>query len=264
MQLKDFSDQNFIPELGIYSSSNWFIGIKGHLQTILLALHGERYLQYNYKPSMSQADNMTAAYDQLKNKIGSLFLLKMKSYEDMFNTLTAEYNPIWNYDGENTLTYTKANTGTSNHATTNTGTSNHSYSNTGTSNHSYSNTGTQQVDDTLSDTVTHSQTTYDSGVEQETGQDASQHGGYTKRTDNLAATDNRTDNLAATDNRTDNLAGSDNRTDNLQETYSHTEIKHGNQGTTTTQSMILEEIALRQAYNFIELVCNDIANFVSY
>lgn len=248
MQLKKFKNDNIIPANGYYNSSNWYVACSGQLQTMLLSLHGNRYVNYelddplDYDPETLVSDTL----EYIKDQINALFIINNEAYTKMYDVLTLEYNPIWNYDGENTLTYTKENTGTDNV----------SGSNTGTDNVSGSNTGTQTHKDTTSDINTSSNTTYDSGTELEVSKNVLTH--------DPNGSIVRTDNLANTNNRTLNLANTNNRTVNLKEEYSHKEVKHGNQGTTTTQSMLTEEWSVRTMFNFNKMICDDIAKYVTY
>ena len=228
MRLKAFKDDNVIPSNGFYNSSNWYMAVSGQLQTMLMSLHGNRYVNYeiddpfDYDPTTLKDDIL--AY--LRDQINALFIINNDAYTKMYDVLTEEYDPLWNYDGTNTLHYVKDNTGTDNV--------------------SGSNTGTQTHKDTTADTNTISRTTYDSAAELEV--------------EKASLTHDPNGNIL----RTDNLANTNNRTVNLKEEYTHEEVKHGNQGTTTSQSMLSEEFSVRELYNLNRIICNDIAKYISY
>ena len=296
-RLSNFIDENIIPDNGIYSSRPWYISIQSYISTILKYNHGNRYILEHF-------ENKPNAVSYLREMINALFIMNNDKYQKIFEALTAEFNPLWNVDGIETLTYVKDNTGTqrndnistnvTNINGTNTGTQQTRGTNTGSQSTSGSNTGNQTINgsntgntetfDTTGNISTASATTFDANNELETNATNSANSGSVKRVDNLADStqridnlnhsETRTDNLSHSDTRTDNLAhtekstssGSDDnlRTDNLKEEYTEVKERHGNIGVTKSTELIEDAVLLRLKYNFSEIVANDIVSFITY
>ena len=284
MYIKELA--NFIPNGGMYANHKWYIAIINHIEKVVKTMFGNNEL-------FEFVDNPN---EYFKNQLDVMFAANDFNYSKIFNALTAEYNPVWNVESEESLTYDKTNTGTqdisgSNTGTqgvsgTNTGTQGVSGSNTGTQSTAGSNTGTQTTADTTTNTTTESNTTYDSNTEYEKGKVVSTNGGNIQRTDNLANSETRTDNLAHSETRTDNLAHSETRTNNLahsetrtdnlahsetreddlSEHYEEVKKRGGNIGVTRSDELAKSETDFRKsdAYNFTMIVAHDIADFISY
>lgn len=72
---------------------------------------------------------------------------------------------------------------------------------------------------------------------------------------------NRADNRTVTYN---NVQDSATRTDLLKESYSETLKRFGNIGVTKSTDLIESEVLLRQKFNMSQIICKDIANFITY
>lgn len=71
----------------------------------------------------------------------------------------------------------------------------------------------------------------------------------------------RSDNKTTTFN---NVKDSSLRTDLLKEQYTETLKRFGNIGVTKSTDLIESEVLLRQKYNMSQIICKDIANFITY
>lgn len=96
---------------------------------------------------------------------------------------------------------------------------------------------------------------------------------FTERADNRTKAfnqraDNRTKGFTdRADNRTityNNVTDAGTRTDNLKEKYTETLRRYGNIGVTKSTDLIESEVLLRQKYNMSQIICKDIANFITY
>lgn len=247
MILKQLNN-NFIPASGYYSSREWYLSIAGVIEKILRIRDGKRELQ-NFvlqapftQPDQQYFDDMTQA---VKDNIDMLFIVNDESYARIYRALTEEYNPIWNVDGTETLTYTRDNTGTQGNVV----------DHTGTQDVDTTNSGALTTTEGITHTVTTKKTTYNSATLNVTDEVTD-----TPSAGSTAETDTRKFEV----DRTDNLKDEATRTDNLHEAYSETKVRGGNIGVTKSQELIDSEIQLRLNYKFLEIVEHDILHMIAY
>ena len=156
-------------------------------------------------------------------------------------TLTAEYDPLKNYDMSEAFSETGSNTGT----VTDSG------SNTGTVSHSGSDTHGETI---TTDESTDAETA--NGVYGFNSATASPSDESTGSTDHYSiVTHGGSDGHSDTETR--NLANGNTRTDNLAHSIMHTLTRSGNIGVTTSQQMLQSERDL-WVWNFLDQVFTDI------
>lgn len=247
MILKQLNN-NFIPASGYYSSREWYLSIAGVIEKILRIRDGKRELQ-NFvlqapftQPDQQYIDDMSQA---VKDNIDMLFIVNDESYARIYRALTEEYNPIWNVDGTETLTYTRNNTGTQGNVV----------DHTGTQDVDTTHSGALTTTEGITHTVTTKKTSYNSATLNVTDEVTD-----TPSAGSTAETDTRKFEV----DRTDNLKDEATRTDNLHEAYSETKVRGGNIGVTKSQELIDSEIQLRLNYKFLEIVEHDILHMIAY
>lgn len=180
------------------------------------ALNGY-YLNYKYSDLVCLSDDV----EELLNLVSVAILTNAYKWKTIYNTLDLEYNPIWNYDGTNTITEVR-----------------------GARDESHIK-GARDSSNIIAQTHVTSenkQAPYDSATVRDVSKNETTGDAHTDRYTSETYTDRDT---AAT------------YTDKI------TEVKGGNQGTTTTQAMIGEErdIARIDYYN---IVYKDIVNTITY
>lgn len=293
MKLKSVIDDISIPDNGIYNSEEWFIYIQGIIKHVLKYSHGDRELFENlfiddsgfYPSTLDRA----TIINNIKEYINALFVMNNYKYHKLYEALFAEFNPLWNVDGIETLTYTKDNTGTQGHAGSNTGTQttvrtgNDAIAHTGsitnaeTGTESTTHTGTE-TNTQPEKTTTDYNTTFDSATEYETHKATETYNvNILTRTPNL--TDSHTAGITNTethtdtdthtynnlqDQRTDNLANSDTRTDNLKEVYTETKERHGNIGVTKSTELISDAVEMYRKLDLANIISCDIIEYICY
>lgn len=118
MILKEIKNENFIPNNTPYNNENWFLYVNDFLKSALLSKYGKREIiidedvYYNYFNPNNTTEFKNAVVDEVKNAIDVLFKVNNFKYKKLYYALNLTYNPLWNVDGTETLTYTKENTGT--------------------------------------------------------------------------------------------------------------------------------------------------------
>lgn len=215
-------------------------------------ISGQKYYSPLVNKILNTSETLTTA--NVTTLANLIYKMYAKTWVKEYATLSAEYNPISNYD----MTETETASGTTSNTVNNTGTQTTSQTGTQSTTH----TGTQGTTSTENTT----QTTDSDGANNLYGFNSSNAVGDTTSemnttasgTDAINAT--RTDNL--TDARTDNL--NHQRTDNLTETDSgshsdsRTLTRSGNIGVTTTQQMLESERALWLWNFFYNVVFPDV------
>lgn len=249
--IKSLSNYDYIPTDTYYNNDDWYINTSPLIKQILTRLYGKREIQIDESLIIEYRDKIKdktfiseILVPEINDDIDTLFKINRDKYRHIYDSLNEEYNPLWNVDGSETLTYTKSNTGTQDITTTDTGTIKSITKNTGTVNDK----------GTMGGTVTEANTSYDSNTFYDSK----------RQTNNITNDNTRTDNTTADSTQTNNLSGGNNRVDNLTETYSETKTRGGNIGVTMSQQLLTAEIDLREKYNFTEMLCHDIANTISY
>lgn len=218
-----------------------------------------------------------------REKIARLIKEKYSlSWENAWNAMIAEYNPIHNYDRLENETINETNNGTKE------GTDNKTIDRTGTITNQETNTGnittSKTGDDTVKNTGTetnrgdNSNTTDNSsglyGFNSATGVDSDYSNSNNKGTENNTLTldtSNKTE-YNSTNKEERNLSNNETQTNDLHDTENNT-IKEttkddgktirklevsGNIGVSTSQQMIESELKLRFDWNYFELIYRDI------
>ena len=241
MKLYDFEDKNLIVAIQPFDSHEWFLAIAPLLNENIFMNYSEREVFESPKIKRKIRDflsgdatkedvNDTTLMD-MRRRIQLLLIGKCRAYDVIFRTITEEFNPLWNVDGIEKLTYTRTNTGTQTNEVDRTD----------------RNTGTQTTADGTTQTSTDSTTTYDSPTWRDTNKNVTANSGNVTRTDNLTATGNE-----------DAV-----RTDDLTETYTEVKERGGNIGTTKTTDLQRDTLDLFSTIDFLNLVTHDIANVIT-
>ena len=94
-----------------------------------MRLYGFRWLLVDcdlIKSNMDKIKENTFIEDVLvsyvNDEIDTVFLMNNEKYKRIYEALSSNYNPLWNVDGEETVTYIKGNSGTVKNDEHNTGT----------------------------------------------------------------------------------------------------------------------------------------------
>ena len=183
MRLKEIKEKNFIPINAPYSNENWFLYLNDFLKSALISRYGMREILIDYDlyemyfgGSYEEFKNVVS--DDVKNAIDVLFKINNFKYKKLFYALNLEYNPIWNVDGTETLTYSRSNTGTQNISNSGTESQESEKNNTGTETTNHSNVNNIKSDnernitetETINNDVTESDTKSNTGTQTNTTQ----------------------------------------------------------------------------------------------
>lgn len=171
----------------------------------------------------------------VRRKINTFFLLNYDNFAKMAEVLQAEYNPIENYD-RNETTGEVRDTGRS-------GSNNNTTANTGTSENNTSSTGST-VDNVGGYNVEHTVSAFNENTYQPSSKDTTSARSDSGTNTNAMASDGRT-----TENEQQNGMFAENTLDD----FNRTSRVHGNIGVTTSQQMIQSELELRKfnIYDYI-------------
>lgn len=254
-------------------------------ESLNLAYYYNHSGQKNISPLVSGIlGSDTTLSDTDKTKVSKLvYDICAKNWQYEWDALFSEYNPIENYNADETETITHGGNDTTNKS----GTDTHTLSGTDTEHESGTNTITNSGDDILKNTGTTTSTNTNKDGTSETvnqiyGFNSSDpaNDGTSKTTVNQTITDERTDDLTATTThglKTDDTRNMSNSTtygrvdsDNIDITektdYNNNENRtlkrHGNIGVTTSQQMIESELELRKKF-FYEIVFHDIDQYLA-
>lgn len=240
MKLFELENENLVIAIPPFDSSDWYLAIAPHVQDRLLMKYSDREVVETAKTDRAWREYCdgtkpmsyvkTVTLQEVQRRIQCELLAKNRAYEVIYRALTEEFNPLYNVDGVETLTYTRANTGTQSNVVDGT----------------VKDTGTQTNTDTTSNTTTDSTTTYDSATWKDTNKSVSANSGNVQRTDNLT---HKNDEEAT-------------RTDDLLEEYTETKERRGNIGVTRSDQLIRGSLELftEEWTKFLDLVAHDIAN----
>ena len=291
-KIKDLKPYNIIPSDEFYNNEEWYQYVRPVLKKVIMSFFGERDLMIEDSLIRGNLDKIKdgsfipdIAVDYVKDIIDSLFLMKNQSYNRIYDALFSEYNPLWNVDGTETLTYTKDNTGTQANDTTRTGNVTDNVALVGSEQNQNIKSG-NMVDAT---TYAGQQSNVRSGstdsqvspednnnfynTNRELYNNITDTQSFNNRMDTSTETyNNVTDtNTRSFTNRADNRTTTYNsvkdegiRTDRLKEQYTETKVRHGNIGVTKSTELVESEVVLRDKYNFVEIVAKDVVNIISY
>lgn len=175
------------------------------------------FLNYKFSDLTLLDDDVDAILDLVDVAI----LTNAYKWKTLYNTLDLDYNPIWNYDGTNTITEVRGARDES---------------------HIKGARDSSNIMAQTHITTENKQAPYDSSTVRDTSKNETTGDAHTDRYTSLSYTDRDT----AT-----------------QYTDTITEVKGGNQGTTTTQTMIREERSIA-SFDYITTVYKDIVNTITY
>ena len=214
----------------------------------------------------------------------------LPKWRKTLSILEAEYNPLWNVDGTETVTNSGSDTKTNNltddltHGLTQTRT----HADTATTTHADTDTTTHADTDTTThadtDTTTHGKVetavhsiSGDNGGVVESGRDVTTNSGSDSVGHTGTITDAHTGTItdahtgtitdAHTGTITDANSGKDTttHTGTVTDAFGHviTTERQGNIGVTSSQNLIEQEIALRANHNYYDIVIHDILSVIS-
>lgn len=241
MKLYEFEFDNLILAIPPFDSSEWYLSIAPMLQKNLFLKYSDRdvietarirHAMRDYADGkITEGQFRQIVVAEIQTRIQYELYAKNRAYTMMYRAIMEEFDPLWNVDGTETLTYTRDNTGTQTNVHDEDGT----------------NTGTQTNTDTTSNTSTDSTTTYDSSTWKDTNKNVSSNSGAITRSDDLSHT----------------LDTTDTRTDALTETYTETKKRGGNIGVTKSQELLQSTLDVFGNLSFLDIVAHDIANVIT-
>lgn len=323
MKLKEMLTNFNFPFNNWYNSKEWYLLIRADLPRMLRTWYGNREL---FDMFLDKHGDLTPAGEiEIKDTIDITLMANTWKYDHLYNIYTAEYNPIWNYDGTDKEERERTNTGTQANARSGYDTleklgseknehgGNDYLEKTGkeaserSGNETVEPTGSEKltrdgsVVESHSGGPTNSRTTFDSAAFLDTdktvdnGKTATTYGKdgsgntdpYTETTSFTQRKDTKTynqvkDETSFTNRKDDTHYNSHNtlsftnrkdktsydstttRTDDLTEHETVTRTRGGNQGTTTTQSMMAEEIEIATRLKLLNTITLDIVNAICY
>lgn len=116
-----FPPNNYFNELIYYDDSDiqhttpllkyeWTKELKKHFNNLLYVYYYDRTIFYDvYKYPI---DKPIITYNNLRKTIAYILESKMYNYQNLYNAMIAEYNPLWNVDGTETTVRELKQTGT--------------------------------------------------------------------------------------------------------------------------------------------------------
>lgn len=222
-----------------YNSKDWFLLIKNDLVRMLDTWHGKREVFDDYLDDHGQIDSGTAS--TITNMMDVTFMCNAWKYDRLYDVYIAEYNPIWNYDGSETRTRTRNLT------------DDHDGKDTSTLSGKDSTEQTGSIKDTAGGALTDSRTTFDSASFLDTDK----------------STDTRTNTKTFNQKKDETTWGKKDTmeydsTHTIAESETETLVRGGNQGTTTTQAMIQEQLALAGKLNLLQVIALDVVHGICY
>lgn len=323
MKLKEMLTNFNFPFNNWYNSKEWYLLIRADLPRMLRTWYGNRELFDMYLDK--HGDLTPAGVIEIKDAIDLTLMANTWKYDHLYEIYTAEYNPIWNYDGTDREERERTNTGQLTNARTGDDTlellgteknehKGHDYLEKSgteyterTGNETLEPSGTEKVTrdgsmvESRSGGPTNSRTTFDSSTfydtdkTVDTGKTATTYGKdgsgttdpFTETTSFQTRKDTRTynqvkDTTGFTLRKDDTQFDSYNersftgrkdkttynstttRTDDLTEHETITRTRGGNQGTTTTQSMMAEELEIATRLKLLNTITLDIVNAICY
>ena len=242
MTVKEYYDklqptqQNLLQLINTYIvSGRW--NVDSAYQAILTGLSMEMYV-FNFEKELNPIVEIWYEYNNTTIEGCSTTLYQQfirflfGKYKDKWiklwdNIFLQEYNPIWNYDGTNSVIRTFE--------------------------HGKQVQETRNMTDTYNKGTTET-TTITSDITENSRR------GFNSASDVNTDKSSRTgsSNVAGSGYDSNVATGTDTFTNSGCDTERITETKGGNQGTTTTQRMLTEELEFRIIFNYFDIVCKDI------
>ena len=230
-----------------YASEEWWLHFRDRLRNWLGIWYGCRevlpFLGRRWVTGLGpiyQAESFEAYEHWTDQQVDTLLAANSYKYKHLYDLYTAEYNPIWNVDGTETLTIHEEGNESGSDTRKTTGTERNQT------------TGSETTQRTGSDNTQNQTTTYDSDTDRDTDKQTISYGSSDTRTPNL--TETRTPDI--TEIRTPNLGHEFDRKE--------TRERGGNIGVTMTQQLEEAEFAWVQRMNLIRTIVRDIAECISY
>ncbi len=231
----DFS----VPFNNFYNSKPWYLLISADLIRMLKTWYGRRDVLDDFlnRSGELEADGM----EDIQNCIDLALMANCWKYDHLYSIYSAEYNPIWNYEGsekrETVRDMTDAHTGKD--TDTDSGTDTTSYK------------GSQK--DTNSGSLQEARTTYDSDTDYDTNK----------------TTDTRATERTYTDRQDELKHGKKTETDynstnTVHEAVTETMERGGNMGVVSTQTMAQQEIELAGRLQLLQSITLDIVSAICY
>lgn len=222
-----------------YNSKDWFLLIKNDLVRMLNTWHGKREVIDDYLDDHGQIGSGTAS--AITNIMDVTLMGNAWKYDRLYDVYVAKYNPIWNYDGSETRTRTRNVT------------DDHDGKDTSTLSGKDSTEQSGSITDTAGGALTDSRTTFDSSTFLDTDK----------------STDTRTNTKAFNQKKDETTWGKKDTmeydsTHTIAESESETLVRGGNQGTTTTQAMIEEQLKLAGKLNLLQVIALDVVQGICY
>lgn len=212
-----------------YNSRPWFLLIKNDLLRMLKYWHGNREM----------FDDMTDS--DITDLLDLSFMANCWKYDHLYELYIAEYNPIWNYEGSET----RDRTLTSNDS--------HTGQDTSTLSGHDDTVQTGSIKDQNGGALTRSRTTYDSSTELETDKEAD-----TRET--TTTYNSKKDEV--TYGKTDTMTYASGHS--IGETEHEVMTRGGNMGTTSTQSMMLQEMDVAIKMRLLDTIALDCVQTICY
>jgi len=241
-----------IPEgNNFYNSKPWFLFIKSQLIKLMKVNHGRRevFLRYLDKHGEITPEGI----NEMRELFDVTLMCNTWKYDRLWDIYTAEYNPIWNYEGSETRILSRHEVGTLDQTDAKTG-----YDNT---THGGNDTTVQSgsVADVNSGSLQNSRTTYDDNTALDTD----------KTTDTRSTTttyNNKTDKTTfGKTERVDYNTTVDVDNDTTRQVdEEETTTRGGNMGTTSTQSMMAQQIDIAGRLTLLQTIALDLVESVSY
>lgn len=231
-------------------TTEWFQHVKEVFDMLVWQYYSERTVFYS--PKFNPDENSEQEiYDQILFSIAINLVTKKYTYERSYNTIIAEYNPLYNIDGFEFEDRTLTKTGTD--TDTRTGDDKMTYEDNG----DITNSGNDVSTDSMSDSTQEQTTTYDDDTDRDTTKTTVTYGKVTT----LANGKKVTNNLDGFKNQ--NYNSTFEKSLDLNDTEHISRRRYGNIGVTKSTDLIDAE---RQTvlYDFYKMVVHDCVNVVSY
>lgn len=293
MYIKDLIRNGLtIPENTLYNSEPWFI----YSRTWILPVLKRYYSNHEILDSIADdAATMPDIIADVKATIVTLFAVNTWKYKHLYNLYAAEYNPIWNVDGEEKTVIHRESTGTRDMTDGKSGDDTTEYlgeesiGKGGTETLAISGTETRGREGTItnqnSGDVQQARTTFDSDTDYDTNKTTDSTKTETKYgktalgssdpyqettsfSDRQNETTYNTTDTRSFDDRADKTTYNSTNTIDEDTTMSYDEtVTHkrgGNIGVTMTQQMANAELDFVGRFKFFDTIAHDIASTISY
>lgn len=245
--------------------------VASRLDMLYFGRSGEKYVSPLVSHYITDNELSESSKDTI---IDSIYDMYSQNWEALWKAVSAEYEPLENYDRTTTITETNTRGDTKTidyeHTDTDTGTlkRDSTTSDIGTlkRDSTTSDTGTLKTDNTNATDATSNIYAFDSTDATPEHSETNTNTGSSTDTHDLTTTiaDTDTHDLTTTtaDTDTHNLnykrTSTETHDNNVSEHNTHNERVHGNIGVTTSQQMLMSEYELRERYKFYEQMFKDV------